>query len=106
MAKSRHKCRAGKVSQLMCYQVERVKRGKKSGYITFFKVDLGPSKLESYSGSRADRETCQLNPDPFQATIRKSKAKAERVGRKCVDLVVSSLLQKHEVSFKVSGTRK
>jgi hypothetical protein len=87
MAKSTSKCSANGSKKPICYKVERVQRGKKKkGYITVFKLNVLDGR-ESYSASRADRSGCILTPDQFGATIRKTAAAAEKIGRRCTKLM-------------------
>jgi hypothetical protein len=63
----------------VCYKVERVQRNSHKGYITAF-VSRATGKSAGFSSAPG---ACRKTMDPFQASIRKSKADAEKVGQQC-----------------------
>jgi hypothetical protein len=63
----------------LCYSVERVQRNSHKGYITAF-VSRSSGRA---AGFAAVSGACKRTMDPFQATIRKGKADAEKVGQQC-----------------------
>jgi hypothetical protein len=63
----------------LCYSVERVQRNSHKGYITAFH-SRSSGRAAGFSGAPG---ACKRTMDPFQASIRKSKADAEKVGQQC-----------------------
>jgi hypothetical protein len=63
----------------VCYTVERVQRNGHKGYITAF-TSRATGKSAGFSSAPG---ACRKTMDPFQASIRKSKADAEKVGQQC-----------------------
>ena len=71
----------------VCFKVERIQRNSQKGYVTaFFSRATGkPAGFASVPGA------CRKTMDPFQASIRKSKADAEKIGQQCAKV---SLIKK------------
>lgn len=63
----------------LCYSVERVQRNSHKGYITAFHARASGRP----AGFAAAPGACKKTMDPFQATIRKNKSDAEKVGEQC-----------------------